>query len=424
MAGDLPHDVRARWDRSIEEAASQGERLLGFGAKRLPDGQSELLPADVERGMVCVGLAGFIDPPRPEAKAAIADCRAAGIAVKMITGDHAATATAIARQLHLADAPQTLTGAALDAVPDAELPERVERTHVFARTSPEHKLRIVQALQSRGRVVAMTGDGVNDAPSLKQADVGVAMGIKGTEAAKEAAEMVLLDDNFASIVHAVHQGRTVYDNIRKVIAWTLPTNGGEVLGVIVAVLFGLTLPMSAAQILWVNLVTSVTLGLALAFEPSEPGVMARPPRAADSPLLSRFMLWRVLLVSALFGSTMLGLFFHAMTRGETLETARTLVVNAVMAMEVAYLFSVRFLGMRSFTLRGAKGTPAVLAAVAALALAQLIFTYLPVMNELFATRPLAFADLLLVGGAGVVLMILLEAEKVFMRRLQWFEELR
>jgi magnesium-transporting ATPase (P-type) len=335
----------------------------------------------------------------------------------MITGDHAATATAIARQLRLADDPRAATGSDLDAVSEAGLPALVQRTTVFARTSPAHKLRIVQALQSTGAVVAMTGDGVNDAPSLKQADVGVAMGIKGTEAAKEAAEMVLLDDNFASIVNAVHEGRTVYDNVRKVIAWTLPTNGGEVLGVMVAILAGFTLPMSAAHMLWVNLVTSATLGLALAFEPPEPGVMARPPRPAGEPLLSRFILWRVVLVSFLFAGITLGLFFHARARGLDLESTRTVVVNALIAMEVAYLFNVRYLGMRSFTLRGAMGTPAVLIAVGAIAALQITFTYLPWMNRWFATRPLGAADLLLAIAAGVALMLLLELEKAVRGRL-------
>ena len=423
MAQPMSGAVRARWAAALAEAASNGERLLGFGAKRLPAEHGHLHFDDVAGGVEWLGLVGFIDPPRQEARRAIAECRAAGIAVKMITGDHADTATAIARQLDLCDEPRTLTGAQLDAVSDASLPDLVEHTHVFARTSPQHKLRIVRALQSRGEVVAMTGDGVNDAPSLKQADVGVAMGIKGTEAAKEASEMVLLDDNFASIVNAVHEGRTVHDNVRKVIAWTLPTNGGEVLGVLIAVLLGFALPMSAAQILWVNLVTSVTLGLALAFEPPEPGVMARPPRRADAPLLSRFMLWRVVLVSTIFGIVTLGLLFHVLGRGDSLDTACTLVVNAVMAMEVAYLFNVRYLGMRSFTLRGALGTPAVLAAVGALAAVQLAFTYLPVMNRLFATQPLAAVDLLLAGGAGGALLLLLEAEKALARRLRLFREL-
>ena len=207
----------------------------------------------------------------------------------MITGDHAETAAAIARQLGLARDPRVLTGQDLDRLGDADFVQVVASTPVFARTSPEHKLRIVRALQSQGRVVAMTGDGVNDAPSLKQADVGIAMGIKGTEAAKEAAEIVLMDDNFASIVAAVREGRTVHDNIRKVIAWTLPTNGGEALMIVTAILLGLALPMTPVQILWVNLILEGTLGLVLAFEPSEPGVMARRPRKAGSGLLTPFL---------------------------------------------------------------------------------------------------------------------------------------
>jgi magnesium-transporting ATPase (P-type) len=288
---------------------------------------------------------------------------------------------------------------------------------VFARTSPEHKLRIVRALQAGGAVVAMTGDGVNDAPSLKQADVGVAMGIKGTEAAKEAAEMVLLDDNFASIVNSVHEGRTVYDNIRKVIAWTLPTNGGEALTVIAAIAFGFVLPMSAVQILWINLVTSVTLGLVLAFEPAEPGVMRRPPRPPQAPLLSPFLLWRVALVSFLFVGAALAMFFHALARGDDLETARTLVVNMLVVMEIFYLFNVRYLHMTSITLRGALGTPAVLIALAAVIVAQLAFTYAPFMQQWFATRPVSLADGALIVGIGVLMLLLLEGEKWLLRRL-------
>lgn len=399
---------------AIARCAAEGERVLGFGAKELPAGTDRLTLAHVRHGVEWLGLVGFIDPPRAEVAEAIAQCHAAGIAVKMITGDHAATATAIARQLALAQAPRTLTGAQLDAITEDRLAETVETTDVFARTSPEHKLRIVQALQSRGRVVAMTGDGVNDAPSLKQADVGVAMGIKGTEAAKEAAEMVLLDDNFASIVSAVHEGRTVYDNIRKVVAWTLPTNGGEVAGVLVAVLFGLTLPLTPAQILWVNLVTSVTLGLSLAFEPAEAGLMARPPRKPREPLLSAFMLWRTGLVSSLIAATTLGLLHLELDRGRTVEEARTVAVNALAAMEVGYLFSVRFLHSRSLSMRAALGTPAVLWALAGLAAAQAAFTYLPAMNGLFASVPLDLTGLVLAGAAGVSLMLLLEVEKALL----------
>jgi magnesium-transporting ATPase (P-type) len=280
----------------------------------------------------------------------------------------------------------------------------------------------VRALQAEGAVVAMTGDGVNDAPSLKQADVGVAMGIKGTEAAKEAAEMVLLDDNFASIVAAVHEGRVVHDNIRKVVAWTLPTNGGEALTVIAALLFGLVLPMSAAQILWVNLVAESALGLALAFEPAEPGVMRRPPRRPDEPLLSRFLLWRVVLVSVLFAAAALGMFFAALGLGRDLKTARTIVVNALVVLQVFYLFNVRYLHMTSLTLRGALGTPAVLWALAAIVAAQLLLTYTPLMQQWFATRPLGLLDGAVLIACGAAFMFLLEAEKVLLRRFGVLEE--
>ena len=363
--------------------------MLGFALK-----QVERIggPAEVS-GLQFLGIAGFIDPPRPEAAAAIAECRSAGIAVKMITGDHAATAAAIAAQLGLpADA-------------------------VHARATPEDKLRLVRALQAGGAVVAMTGDGVNDAPSLKAADVGVAMGIKGTEAAKEAAEMVLLDDNFASIVAAVHEGRTVHDNIRKVVAWTLPTNGGEALTVVAAMLSGLVLPMSAVQILWVNLVADVALGLALAFEPAEPGLMRRAPRRPDAALLSGFLLWRVVLVSLLFAALSLAVFFAALGLGRDLETARTLVVNTLVVLQIAYLFNVRFLHAASITWRGALGTPAVLWAVAAVAAAQLAFTYAPFMNAWFGSRPLAALEGALVLATGAALLLLLEGEKLLLRRL-------
>lgn len=408
------------WHARIAAAASAGERVLGFASKRLDRAPDRLEPDAIE-GLDFLGIAGFIDPPRAEALEALAQCRSAGIDVKMITGDHGATAAAIAAQLGLSR-DGAVTGRKLDALDDKAFCEMVRRSAVFARTSPEHKLRIVRALQASGAVVAMTGDGVNDAPSLKQADVGVAMGIKGTEAAKEAAEMVLLDDNFASIVNAVHEGRTVYDNIRKVVGWTLPTNGGEALTVVAALLFGFVLPMSAAQILWVNLVTSVTLGLALAFEPPEPGVMRRRPRSPGAPLLSRFMLWRVALVSVLFAGISLAMFFTMLELGRDLETARTLVVNTLVVLEIFYLFNVRYLHMTSITLRGALGTPAVLWALGAVVAAQLAFTYAPIIQQWFATRPVALADGALVIACGVALMFLLEGEKLLLRRFGYLKE--
>jgi magnesium-transporting ATPase (P-type) len=257
---------------------------------------------------------------------------------------------------------------------------------------------------------------VNDAPSLKQADVGVAMGIKGTEAAKEAAQMVLLDDDFASIVRAVREGRTVYDNVRKVIAFTLPTNGGEVLGLVICMLAGLTLPMTAAQVLWVNLVTDTTLSLALAFEAAEPGIMARPPRAANAPLVSGFMLWRVILVSGISAAVTLALLQATLAHGGSIESARTLVINALVAMEIGYLFSLRILSRTALTWNAALGTPAVLKAVASLAVAQLAVTYIPLMNRLFGTAPLTAAQLALAAAPGVLLMLVLEAEKALLRR--------
>jgi magnesium-transporting ATPase (P-type) len=415
---------RRYWGERIAAAASAGERVLGFATRRAAAAQARLAFDDLADGVVFLGIVGFVDPPRDEALTAVAACRSAGIAVKMITGDHAATAGAIARQLGLAENPRVVTGTELDGVAQAALPDLVRQTAVFARTSPEHKLRIVRALQAEGAIVAMTGDGVNDAPSLKQADVGVAMGRKGTEAAKEASEVILLDDNFASIVNAVHEGRTVYDNIRKVVSWTLPTNGGEALTVVMAILFGFTLPMTATQILWINLVLTVTLGLVLAFEPAEPDVMRRPPRAADAPLLSPFLLWRVVLVSLLFMGASLGVFFWALAQGRDLETARTMVVNTLSVLEIFYLFNVRYMHMTSITLRGARGTPAVLLAIAAVAAAQLVFTYAPFMHTLFESRPVALADGLLIVGVGVALMLILEGEKTLMRRIGLFDELR
>ncbi|MGE0151455.1 MAG: cation-transporting P-type ATPase [Reyranellaceae bacterium] len=420
-SGPQPLD-QAWWNERIAEAASEGERVLGFAMKSPAPGEGRLSFADLEDGLVFLGVVGFIDPPREEVVRAIAECRSAGIAVKMITGDHAATAAAIARQLGLADGQRVVSGADLDNTSDAALAALASEAAVFARTNPEHKLRIVRALQSTGAVVAMTGDGVNDAPALKQADVGIAMGRKGTEAAKEASEMVLLDENFVSIVAAVHEGRTVYDNIRKVISWTLPTNGGEVLTVIVAILFGFVMPMTAAQILWINLILTVTLGLVLAFEPPEDGVMNRPPRPAGAPLLSPFLLWRIIFVSGLFTAGALAIFFYALDRGLDVPTARTMVVNVIVVFEIFYLFNVRYLHMTSITLRGALGTGPVLIALAVVIAAQFGFTYAPIMQRLFESRPIGLVDGLVIVAAGVVLMLILETEKTLLRRFRIFAE--
>ncbi|MFJ5446627.1 cation-transporting P-type ATPase [Methylobacillus methanolivorans] len=404
------------WAECISEAAHHGERVLGFAARRCDDGKQQLEFKDVENDLDFLGIMGFIDPPREEVLDAIASCRSAGVKVKMITGDHAATAQAIAKQLHLAEEPGVMTGADLDKVPDEELSAVLAKTSVFARTTPEHKLRIVKALQQQGEVVAMTGDGVNDAPSLKQADVGIAMGKKGTEAAKQASEMVLADDNFATIVSAVHAGRTVYDNVRKVIAWTLPTNGGEALAVVVALLLGMSLPMIPAQILWINMVLTVTLGLVLAFEPAEPDVMERPPRPRNAALLSPFLLWRVGFVSVLFTIGVFIIFEYAMRRELGEEVARTMVVNTLVVLEIFYLFNVRYLNAKSFSWRGLLGTPILLIALAAVILAQLAFTYAAPLHALFASAPIDWKDGLVIILIGIVFMLVLEVEKTLMRK--------
>ncbi len=407
----------AFWHGQVRELAAEGQRVIALARRILPEGTEAVSQADAERGLTLLGLVALIDPPRPEAVSAIAECRAAGIAVKMITGDHAETAKAIARQLGLAEDARTVTGADLDALDETRFAAEAREASVFARTSPEHKLRLVEALQAGGSVIAMTGDGVNDAPALKRADVGVAMGQKGTEAAKEASEMVLADDNFASIVAAVREGRTVYDNLTKVIAWTLPTNGGEALTIILAIVLGLTLPVTPVQILWINLVTAVALGLTLAFEPTEPGTMARPARPAGERLLSGRLLWRIVFVAALMAAGTLGIYGFATARGLPLETARTMVVNAFVVMEIFYLFSVRYVHGSSLTWQGVFGTRAVLTGVASVTAAQFAFTYLPFMQAVFGARPLSLAEGLPVVATGVALLLVVEAEKRVARRL-------
>ena len=408
--GDEPLD-REFWRKETDAIARQGRRMLAVAVKAMPRDKRDLSFDDVEDGATLLCLLGLIDPPREEALAAIHECQKAGIAVKMITGDHAETAEAIARELHLAAEPKTITGQAIDRIDDARLKDVVREVSVFARTSPSHKLRLVTALQANDAVTAMTGDGVNDAPALKRADVGVAMGQKGTEAAKEAAEMVLADDNFASIVAAVREGRTVYDNLRKVIEWTLPTNGGEASAIIAAVAFGLTLPITAIQILWINLVTAVTLGLALAFEPTEPGAMRRPPRKPTERFLNGRLLWRTGFVSLLFVAGAFGIFYYAIERGLSVDLARTMVVNTIVAMEIFYLFSVRYIHGTSLTWQGVLGTPAVLIAVAIVVAAQFAFTYLPFMHVLFNTEAVSLPDGVLIVGIGAALLIVVELEK-------------
>ncbi|NBC46806.1 MAG: HAD-IC family P-type ATPase [Gammaproteobacteria bacterium] len=408
---------RARWEARVEAMAAAGQRVLAVAVKPAQPHRSELDFADVDSDLTLLALFGLMDPPRQEAIDAVGTCQAAGIRVKMITGDHAATARAIAAQVGLQNPDTALTGAELDALDDAALRQRAQEVDVYARVTPEHKLRLVQLLQESGAVVAMTGDGVNDAPALKRADVGVAMGINGTEAAKEAAEMVLADDNFASIANAVEEGRTVYDNLRKAILFILPTNGGEALVVLGAILFGFhQFPLTPVQILWVNMITAVTLALALAFEPPEPGVMARPPRNARQPVLTPLFLWRIAYVSLILMAGTFGLFLWEQYRGASIEQARTVAVNTLIMFEIFYLFNSRYMTASVLNRAGLLGNRYVLYAVGLLLLFQLAFTYLPPMQALFGTAAIEAGIWLRIVLVAASVLFIVELEKALSRR--------
>ncbi|MEQ8516217.1 MAG: HAD-IC family P-type ATPase, partial [Chromatocurvus sp.] len=399
------------WHAEAHRIAQSGQRVLALARRSVSADKTVLEQADVAGDLELLGLVGLVDPPRAEAIEAVIQCREAGIAVKMITGDHAGTAGAIARELGLPNPDNVLTGAEIDSLDDEALAPAVLACDVFARTSPEHKLRLVIALQSQGLTVAMTGDGVNDAPALKRADAGIAMGRSGSEAAKEAAELVLADDNFASIVAAVQEGRTVYDNLKKVLRWTLPTNGGEALTIILALLLGMALPVTPVQILWVNLITAVTLGIALAFEPSERNSMRRPPRDRNEALLGGELAWQVALVSALFAVGVFGMFSLGIEKGYSIELARTLAMNTLVVMEIFYLFFIRNIHGNSLTLQGLRGTPIVWATVGAVTVAQFAITYLPPLQVVFGTEAVPLFDGMLVVLVGVVLFAVAELEK-------------
>jgi len=412
---DVPLDTEY-WLEHIESLASRAQRVLAIACRSTETAHLHLRFKDVEAGLTLIALFGLIDPPRKEAIEAVASCRNAGIQVKMITGDHATTAGAIAARFGLGQGHRVLTGKDLDALSEDDFLSVASDADVFARTTPEHKLRLVRALQATGHIVAMTGDGVNDAPALKRADIGIAMGRKGTEAAKEAAEMVLADDNFASIVHAVEEGRTVYDNLRKSILVLLPTSGGEALTILAAILFAKALPITPVQILWVNMITAVTLGLALAFEPAEVGVLKRPPRSPDAPILSAFLAWRIVFVSILLLVGTFGLFQWELAFGASLDAARTVAVNTLVAGEIVYLFNCRRITEKSWTLDGLFGSRPVLIAVALVVGFQLLFTYLPVMQKLFHTTPIDLGAWSRIILFALCLFILVELEKAATRR--------
>jgi cation-transporting ATPase F len=403
--------------------AGHGLRVLAFARKTVPADMPALTEHDVKSGLTFLGLQAMMDPPRPEAIAAVRACQTAGIAVKMITGDHALTARAIAAQLGLAGRKHeengeliAMTGQELAAANKEALPETADRTAVFARVSPEQKLRLVEALQSRAHVVAMTGDGVNDAPALKQADIGVAMGRGGTEVAKEAADMVLTDDNFASIEAAVEEGRCVFDNLTKFLVWTLPTNMGEGLVLLTAIALGAALPILPVQILWINMTTAVALGLMLAFEPREPGIMQRPPRDPGQPILTGALIERLVLVSVLLLAGAYGTFLWELERMESVEAARTAAVNVFVMGELFYLFNCRSLEHTMFHI-GVFSNPWIWAGVSGMLVLQGVMTYSPFMNRLFHTVPIDTQAWLVILAVAVAVYVVVGGEKWL--RLHW-----
>ncbi|WP_264030110.1 cation-translocating P-type ATPase [Cellulosimicrobium sp. SH8] len=422
--GTEPLD-RAFWDAQIDALGGRGLRVLAAARRTAADGTADLDVDDVADGLELCGLVGIVDPPRPEAIEAIAECRDAGIRVKMITGDHAGTALAIGREMGIVDphdetgqtaAPDVLTGPELEEMSTERLRQVVRDVDVYARTSPEHKIRIVSALQSHGEVVAMTGDGVNDAPALTQADVGVAMGIKGTEATKEAAEVVLADDNFATIERAVKEGRRIYDNIRKSVLFLLPTNGAQSLVILVAVLFGLTLPLQPVQVLWINMITAVTLSLALAYEKAEPDVMRRAPRDPKASILDGAYVRRILLVSLLIGGATILLFYVERAQGVPIAEAQTTAVTMLALGQLAYLFNCRFLDRSSLTLDVLRGNRVIwISAVTLLAL-QAVFVYAPFMHSWFDSAPIDVVEWGKTLGLAIVVFLLVEVIKWIGRR--------
>lgn len=412
---DEPIDA-AHWREAAEQMAGDGLRVLAVAEKRWDPPNTVLELEDTEDGFSLLGLVGMSDPPRGEAIESVERCHAAGIRVIMITGDHVATARAIARQIGIRATDKAMTGVELTRLDQAGFDQAIDQTDIFARVAPAQKLEIVQSLQRRGHVVAMTGDGVNDAPALKQADIGVAMGITGTDVSKEAAEMVLLDDNFTSIERAVEEGRTVFNNLKKTILFILPTNGGECLTLVAALLFGVLLPILPLHILWINLVTTVALAITLAFDPVERNIMQQPPRDPQSPLIDRGLVWRVVYVSLLISLGTFGLFFYELELGSRLEVARSVAVNAIVFFEVAYVFNSRHLTDSILNRHGILGNRIVWWGIVAVVAFQLAFTYWPLMNDLFHVAPLDVWMWLRVLGVSVVLMLLVEFEKAVARR--------
>lgn len=401
------------WPQRVHAAAAEGERVLAVARAEVPADRRTITLEDLP-DLEVVGMVGIMDPPRDEAADAVADCRRAGVRVVMVTGDHGVTAAAIGRRLGL-DARDALTGARIEAMDDEELRRAAVDHDVVARASPEHKIRLVAALQSHGAYVAMTGDGVNDAPALKAADVGVAMGGRGTDAARDASDVVLTDDNFATIARAVHQGRVVYDNIKKSLLFILPTSGGQAALILVALLLGIAVPVSVSQVLWINMVTAVTLALALAWEPGERDAMDQPPRPARERLLTAPLLARVVVVSLLLAAAALVAYEWELDRGSSVELARTTAVNALAFAEVLYLFHARRFTGTALAREAVTGNRVVWLVVGLMVLLQAAFTYAPPLQAVFDTVPLDGTSWLVLTGLGVLVFLAVEGEKAFWR---------
>ena len=403
------------WEEQVTKLAKQGKRLIAAGYKKMSSGGSKIDHDDLEDGLVMIGLAGIIDPPREEAIEAIKICTDAGIRVKMITGDHVDTAKAIGKEMGIGDGEKACRGADLEKMSDEEMRKAVKEYDIFARTSPEHKLRLVEALQAEGRICAMTGDGVNDAPALKKADVGIAMGIKGTEVTKDASEMVLADDNFRTIVDAVEEGRRIYDNLKKTILFILPTNGAESLLIMASILFGYIMPLTPLQILWVNMVTSVTVSLALAFEEIEDGTMKRPPRKEKEPLLSGYFIWRIIFVSVLIGGGTLFLVQYLTAQGVDNNTIRTVTMQTIVLSQLFHLFNCRSIHGTAFDSKFFSNKAIYIVAIILFVL-QAAITYLPFMNNIFDTEPIALSFWQYPVYLGVAVFVIVEIEKWVVRK--------
>ncbi|WP_262901623.1 HAD-IC family P-type ATPase [Salegentibacter tibetensis] len=402
------------WLEQIDKVASGGQRILGAAFRKAPKETSQLNLPLGESEFTFLGIAGIIDPPREEVVQAIKECKTAGVKVKMITGDHALTAKAIGRDIGIEGYENVITGQEIEEMSDEKLQKIVVDHSIYARTTPEHKLRLVKALQANGLLCAMTGDGVNDAPALKKANIGVAMGIKGTEVTKDASEMVLADDNFATIVNAIKEGRTVYDNIKKALFFILPTNGAESLVLMAAVILGIIMPITPAQILWVNMVTAVTLALSISFEPMEKNVMKRPPRMADQPILGKQFLWRIIYVSIIIGAFTLAVFYYMLNIGLEENGARTVAVNTLVCSQLFYLFSCRKMKGPGIN-KDFFGNPYVFYAAAVLTFLQLVFVYAPFMNSFFLTVPVPLLYWIHPAIAGFCVFLIVEGEKYLTR---------